>query len=107
MNTNDKNKLQISAPSNVAAVCRATCKTIVERINSAKAAVLADFRGRLEQHEHLLDLAVNEAEALAWQTGFPQLVFPTLAMEKAQTAAQWHLRQQSMRTLDSAVISGA
>ena len=31
----------------------------------------------------ILHLALNEAEALAWQNGFPELIFPTLALEKA------------------------
>jgi hypothetical protein len=39
-------------------------------------------------------LAVNEAEGLAWQTMYPQLVFPNLAREKIQHAAHWTQRQR-------------
>jgi hypothetical protein len=46
---------------------------------------------------HVLELALNEAAALAWQTGFPYLFFPVLAMEKACAVAAWHLRQQFIR----------
>ena len=46
---------------------------------------------------HVLELALNEAAALAWQTGFPCLFFPLLAMEKASAVAAWHLRQQFIR----------
>lgn len=47
--------------------------------------------------ERVLAAALREAEALAWKTGFPQLVFPLLAEEKAQGARQWHIRQQELR----------
>ena len=46
---------------------------------------------------HLLRLALNEAEGLAWQTEFPQLVFPVLAQEKAEAAVAWHQRQLALR----------
>jgi hypothetical protein len=36
---------------------------------------------------------VSEAEALAFQTRFPQLVFADLAAEKIQRAALWTKRQ--------------
>ena len=49
------------------------------------------------QHPRLFRLALNEAEALAWQTGFPQLFFPLLAREKALALAVWHSRQQAIR----------
>jgi len=77
--------------------CVASCRKLLAQIENVKAQVLAEFRDRVAEHQHLLDLAVNEAEALAWQTGFPQLVFPTLATEKARAVTGWHLRQQSLR----------
>jgi hypothetical protein len=73
------------------------CRKAVAQIEKAKKKILADFRGRLEEHAHLLRLAVNEAEALAWQTDYPHLLFPTLAVEKAQAAAKWHTRQEYLR----------
>jgi hypothetical protein len=42
-------------------------------------------------------LALNEAEALAWETEYPYLVFPTLAAEKAQAVAKWQVRQHLIR----------
>ncbi len=42
---------------------------------------------------HLIRLALNEAEALAWQTEYPHLVFPALAEEKIAAIQQWHSRQ--------------
>jgi len=88
------------APSNFARVCLASCRKLLAQIESAKTRVLAEFRERLEEHEHLLDLAVNEAEALSWESGYPQLFFPVLAVEKAQTVADWHARQQHLRRRD-------
>ena len=34
------------------------------------------------------------ADALAWQTDYPHLLFPVLATEKIQNAANWKRRQQ-------------
>ncbi len=52
----------------------------------------------------LLHLALNEAEALAWQTDFPYLVFPLLAAEKTQAALAWHSRQSAMNSADHTVV---
>lgn len=78
--------------------CVASCRNLLAQIENVKAQVMAEFRGRLQEHQHVLDLAVNEAEALAWETGYPQLFFPVLATEKARAVTGWHLRQQSLRT---------
>ena len=66
-------------------------------IQRAKAAVLFENVNQAGEHGRLLRLILNEAEALAWQTEFPHLVFPELAREKAQAAVLWHRRQRSLR----------
>ena len=66
-------------------------------MQNAKAEIVAEFSAGLREHAHLVELAVNEAEALAWQTGFPQLLFPTLATEKARALTDWHKRQHTLR----------
>ena len=76
--------------------CLASCRKVVAQIKSAKAAIWREFRGTLEAHEHVLRLALNEAEALAWVSGVPQLVFPALAREKAESIAAWHDRQRTI-----------
>ena len=81
---------------NLTDICAASCRKLLSGIRNVRSAVVAEFRDRLRDHEHLLELAVNEAEALAWQSGFPQLLFPTLAMEKARSVALWHARQQAL-----------
>jgi len=52
------------------------------------------FASLWERRPHLLHLAITEAAALAERTGFPQLFLPALALEKAEAASAWHLRQQ-------------
>src|SRR6266478_4554539 len=91
----------------VGSVCLDSCRKLLAQIESAKAAVLAEFRETLADHEHLLELALSEAEALAWQTGFPQLVFPALAAEKARAVASWHARQEILsRRSSPTVVTG-
>jgi hypothetical protein len=66
-------------------------------IQQAKNAMMFEHASRAGEHGRLLRLALNEAEALAWQTEFPHLVFPELAREKARAAVLWHQRQRSLR----------
>lgn len=76
--------------------CIESCKKLLTQMENVKAAVVSDFRDRLEEHHRILELALNEAEALAWESGFPQLLFPDLALEKAFAVAGWHQRQQAV-----------
>jgi hypothetical protein len=73
----------------------AACAKLLAQLHKAKTAIADEFSFQTPQR--LLRLALNEAEALSWQTGFPQLVFPTLAREKAQALVDWHLRQVSLQ----------
>jgi len=82
--------------------CLAYCRRLLAQIATARNSILKEFRQKLASKEHLLYLALNEAEALAWQSGVPQLVFLTLATEKAEAVAGWHARQQSLRRTGSA-----
>jgi len=88
-------------------VCLASCRKLLAQIEKTRNAILAEFREVFEAHEHLLHLALNEAEALAWQSGVPQLVFPALAAEKAEAVAAWHTRQQSMQRTDPGLAFAA
>ena len=76
--------------------CLASCRKLLAQIARTKNSLLNEFREKLGSHEHLLRLTLNEAEALAWQSGVPHLVFLTLAREKAEAVAGWHERQQSL-----------
>ena len=66
-------------------------------IGDVRAHIERDYSALLEHQPRLLRLALNEAEALAWQSGFPELIFPTLAEEKAGKVAIWHERQMSVQ----------
>ena len=77
--------------------CLKSCKKILAQIKMAKDAIFAESHATLKTQEQMLRLALNEAEALAWETMYPHLVFPTLATEKVQAVAAWNTHQQSVR----------
>ena len=77
--------------------CASSCQKILAQINAAREAIFAESYQALKSQERLLRLALNEAEALAWQTLYPQLVFPVLATEKVQAVIAWEARQQTVR----------
>jgi hypothetical protein len=69
-------------------------KQAADPIVKVKNQIFAEFKSVLSANEQLLRLALIEADALARQTDFPQLLFPLLATEKAQNAARWQFRQR-------------
>ncbi len=66
-------------------------------INHVKSDILSEFQADLAEYPQLLRLALIEAEALAWQTDYPHLLFPALAAEKAQTIANWRTHQEQLK----------
>ena len=66
-------------------------------MSAAREAVEREFPALAGDDPRLLRLTLNEAEALAWATGFPELTFPVLAQEKADKVAAWHERQKCVR----------
>ncbi|MBI3854038.1 MAG: hypothetical protein HY298_27750 [Verrucomicrobia bacterium] len=99
MKPNKPNEYRANAEirTTVKSACLASCQKILAQIKKAKEAIFAESRDALATQERLVRLALNEAEALAWQTMYPNLVFPTLAMEKVQGLAVWNAHQQSVR----------
>ena len=95
-----KQQIQVShsliSPVKVRAFCVASYRRLCDQIQQIKSKILAEFHKKIGANERLLQLALNEAEALAWQTNYPQLVFPELAHEKAQAAANWVIRQATV-----------
>ena len=77
-----------------ASVCKGAFGIVLARIAQGKDAILADWPETPTTHQNLVRLALNEAEAVAWQTAYPHLVFPELASEKVQAVAAWNRRQQ-------------
>jgi len=97
----EETKMNTSINQTFADACAVSCQKLITQIKKAKDAVLTEFRGTLGVPERLLQLALNEAEALAWETEFPHLVFPVLATEKAEAVAAWEARQRSIRRTGS------
>ncbi|HEU5069750.1 MAG TPA: hypothetical protein VFV96_04960 [Verrucomicrobiae bacterium] len=96
MNTSDSFNTLASNGRRFVGACLASCQKLVAQLQAAKDAVLAEFRETRDAQSRLLELALNEAEALAWETGYPHLFFPTLAHEKALAVSAWNSRQQGM-----------
>ena len=84
--------------SNLAEACLTSCRNVLTKIRELKEKIVTEFREQFGAPEPLLRLALNEAEALAWETDYPQLVFPVLATEKAQAVARWQVRQRVVRS---------
>jgi hypothetical protein len=70
---------------------------MLSRLAAVRARVERDFARTMAGYEQLIKGAMNEAEALAWQTSYPHLVFPELAEEKAAAARQWAAHQWAVR----------
>jgi hypothetical protein len=54
-------------------------------------------RGTAPETERIFKLALNEAEALACESGVPELVLVSLAEEKVRAAREWFARQQAVK----------
>ena len=80
----------------LASVCRASCRRLKTQWTQGRARLRTELRQTFRVPEKLFQLALGEAEALAWQTEFPALVFPDLAVEKVRAVALWHDRQRSL-----------
>ena len=78
--------------------CADSCQEVLTQVARAKDALVAQFRDLVTNHEHDLQLALMEAEALAWQTEVPQLVFQDLAEEKARGVVRWISQQRRVRS---------
>jgi len=94
MNTTNENKNNVE--QTFTNRCLQSCKVLLTEIEQVKNMIVNDFHETLETHGNLFRLALNEAEALAWQTDYPHLVYPTLAMERVQAVVAWRRRQQFM-----------
>lgn len=84
---NTKNIVKMRPDSTVA-----SGQKLIVGIERTKQNLAVRFLDQSELPERLFQVAMNEAEALAWQTGFPQLVFPTLAEEKIAAMSYWYDR---------------
>jgi len=86
---------------------RASCRKALAQMQAVKDAIYGESFRTVQPQERLLRLALNEAEALAWQTKYPQLVFPALANEKVQGVIAWNRRQQARRQAEAVSVPAA
>ena len=94
MNMNTKSNRFSSA-------CVSSCKKIMAQLNAVKQSIAREFSDTMAAHNHLLELALNEAEALAAETSYPHLFFPVLAEEKSRAVSSWTAHQQAIRRSES------
>jgi hypothetical protein len=71
-------------------------RDLAVQVTSIKNGLIREFGLALGGHGEVLKSALNEAEALAWQTPYPHLVFPVLAEEKAVAVNRWAARQRNI-----------
>ncbi len=95
MNTTDRTKG--TAFNRLADRCVDCGQKLMNQLNAVRNSILNEVRETLHVNDRLARLAINEAEALAWQTDYPHLFFPTLAQEKIQAVAAWNTRQRRVR----------
>jgi hypothetical protein len=76
--------------------CALYCRGLVNEMQKYKSKLATQFRQAFPGREQLLRLTLNEAEAIAFETEYPHLVFPTLALEKLQGAMAWTRHQQEI-----------
>jgi len=101
------NTLGKTAVAELTSQVTAACQQLIARIGEVRESIGSEFREILHGNDRLLQLALNEAEALAWQTPYPHLVFPTLALEKTQAVANWDTHQRAIRRMDSVLSRAA
>ena len=89
----------------VKSACLGACRKVLERIAAAREMIFREWRGTIRVPERLVRLALNEAEAAAWRTMYPDLVFPVLATEKVQAVVAWDAKQQTVRQARYAIWS--
>ena len=96
MNINQTNE-NFDTKQTIAGRCVQSCQQLLAGIEQAKNKIASEFQETLESQSQLFQLALNEAEALAFQTAYPHLLFPLLAVEKIQAVSAWDARQQAFR----------
>src|SRR5690242_9321128 len=72
------------------------CRELAVQVTNIKNGLVREFGNAIGGQNQLLQAALNEAEALAWQTPFPHLLFPVLAHEKASAVSRWAARQRTV-----------
>ncbi|PWU20910.1 MAG: hypothetical protein C5B50_02855 [Verrucomicrobia bacterium] len=78
-------------------VYQRSCEAVLARVVAASDSILNESLRVLDAPEKMMRLAIKEAEALAFQTQYPDLVFPDLAAEKIAAVARWTEHERIVR----------
>ena len=98
MNANDNQLNDCRKNLTLAGAALASCQKLIAQFEQVKTRLGEEFGAQLAGHESLLKLVLNEAEALAWDTSCPQLVFATLAAEKPTATLAGLMAQGAWRS---------
>jgi hypothetical protein len=101
------NALRNKTVNRLATQCVECGQRLLTQLKRTKDSLEAEFRRTVQAQDKLVHLALNEAEALAWETDYPHLFFPTLAVEKVQALSTWADRQRKIRGHDSEISLAA
>lgn len=104
MNRNDKqtgsnsegDPQPITSLRSLQLACGHGYQAVLRRLAAVRAGLEHRFGRGAPGYERLVRSAINEAEALAWQTPYPHLFFPTLAEEKAAEVQHWAAHQREV-----------
>ncbi len=99
--------LELNRVRRFQSACGECYQRVLRGLAAVRARIEDEFNWRMHGYEQLLKAAINEAEALAWQTPYPQLVFPLLAEEKAVAAQHWAVHQRAVRARRPAKVLSA
>ncbi len=102
----NQNRIGVKTGTMLLNLCRSCGRKVLRQLTAVKKALFEESFKTLDHQERLLRLALNEAEALAWQTNYPHLVFPTLATEKVQAVSAWNRHQQFVRRISPSAARG-
>jgi hypothetical protein len=70
-----------------------------DEVPHARRRIENDFAKLRRVEPRISRLVLNEAEAIAWQSGWPDLVFPALAEEKLLALSAWRRAQKALLDL--------
>jgi hypothetical protein len=90
---NIQTETKVSNGNTVTDFCVSCGRKLIAQIQNTKKELALRFRKSFYGNERMLRLVLNEAEALAFSTDYPQLLFPSLALEKVESAASWQRHQ--------------
>jgi hypothetical protein len=84
-------------------------RAVEDKFADLKSSLLGDVAAQTQRIavREALQLAANEAAGLAWNTGYPLLVFPTLFAEIAAKVRQHANRQEKIKARSEILLAEA